>query len=117
MDQVECPKCQKSAIPKLWHYRPFLGRFRYAKTQHLCPFCGCCMYETGGQITWFGRIVLVFFVLPLLMIAAQGYLQSVGTIGTHLAALLPLAVLAAVVFWFGRPLYFNIRDFVAKRRA
>jgi len=34
------------------------------RTQHLCPFCGVVMYETGGGIKW-GSVVplLIFFIL------------------------------------------------------
>jgi hypothetical protein len=39
MDTIECPSCRKRVIPHLWH-RPFLGRFRYLRTQHICRLCG-----------------------------------------------------------------------------
>lgn len=51
MDKVECPGCHRHCVPRLWHYSPFLGgSLRYMKTQHLCPFCGTVMYESGGEI-------------------------------------------------------------------
>ena len=66
MDNVQCSSCGKRSVPRLWHVRPFLSRLRYMQTQHLCPFCGTCMYETGGEFTIFGKIVLVFLVLMFL---------------------------------------------------
>jgi hypothetical protein len=34
------------------------------RTQHLCPFCGVVMYESGGGIRW-GRVApaLAFLIL------------------------------------------------------
>lgn len=62
MHYLECPHCQAKGIPNLWHYSPFLGQLRYARTQHICRICGGVMYETGGSITLFGWFVILFFI-------------------------------------------------------
>lgn len=61
MDQIECSHCHRQCIPKLWHYRPAFGGLRYMATQHICPFCGGVMYQTGGQLNFFGWIAAIFF--------------------------------------------------------
>jgi hypothetical protein len=71
MDSVKCSRCGKHSIPRLWHVRPFLGSLRYMKIQHLCPFCGVCMYESGGQFTAVGKIILLFMLLFFLMPVVQ----------------------------------------------
>jgi hypothetical protein len=45
-EHIECPGCRRAVIPRLW----FTGGdyMSYIKTQHVCPFCGVVMYETGG---------------------------------------------------------------------
>jgi hypothetical protein len=40
--------------------------FRYLAIQHICPFCGVVMYESGGQITplgWVAAIILACVVV------------------------------------------------------
>jgi hypothetical protein len=69
MDRIPCNSCDKRVVPRLWHYRPFLAQIyvlpiRYMKTQHLCPFCGSCMYETGGEVTTIGKLVFALVVIP-----------------------------------------------------
>lgn len=115
MDNVECPKCAKSAVPKLWHYRPFMGRFRHLKTQHLCPFCGCCMYETGGEITFFGKLVLVFLALPIGLVALSDFLRTLGKFGPYLATALSLIFVAAIAFWLGRTIHRRAKDFFTSK--
>ncbi len=62
MDKVQCDQCGKSCVPRLWHYTPIL---RYMKTQHICPFCGSCMYESGGGLTLFGKVLIFLVIVPL----------------------------------------------------
>lgn len=47
-ERIQCPKCARQVVPRLWHYGG--GRLMYMPTQHLCPFCGVVMYETGGGV-------------------------------------------------------------------
>lgn len=61
MDTIECAHCNRQCVPRLWHYRPFLGALRYLKTQHMCPFCGSVMYETGGYLTPIGLFCILLF--------------------------------------------------------
>jgi hypothetical protein len=73
-DGVVCPSCQREVVPRLWHYG---GRtFTYMTTQHMCPYCGVVMYETGGGIHRGCRQALVFFsvvfvALCLLLLLSQ----------------------------------------------
>ena len=46
--RVTCQGCGRPVVPRLWHYGG--GRLTYMTTQHLCPFCGVVMYETGGGV-------------------------------------------------------------------
>lgn len=61
---VQCPDCHSHVHPRLWHYKSALP-FRYLKTQHLCPICGVCMYESGGQFHWAGHLWLFIVLLPV----------------------------------------------------
>lgn len=38
-------------------------------TQHLCPFCGAVMYETGGEPRW-GCIIAILIAILLLTLPA-----------------------------------------------
>lgn len=38
------------------------------KTQHICPICGACMYESGGQIHWRGHLLILFGLLCLSLV-------------------------------------------------
>ena len=58
-DRTTCTNCGKKMTPKLWHYSPFLGKVRYMKTQHLCPYCGSCQYESGGGLSLYGKLILI----------------------------------------------------------
>jgi len=62
MDTIQCQHCQANGIPRLWHYRPILGGYRYMKTQHICHICGSVMYETGGEISPWGTFMLFVVV-------------------------------------------------------
>lgn len=45
-ERVRCPHCSRAVVPRLWLTG---GDFlTYKTTQHLCPYCGVVMYETGG---------------------------------------------------------------------
>lgn len=68
-ERIACASCGRRIVPRLWHYGG--GRLSYMKTQHLCPFCGVVMYESGGGVRWgcvtpaLALLVLVgwFFIL------------------------------------------------------
>lgn len=40
----------------------------YKTTQHLCPYCGVVMYETGGTYKRKQTIIAVMFVCVLLIV-------------------------------------------------
>jgi hypothetical protein len=65
-ERIECPSCRKQVVPRLWHVRK---RLSYLLTQHLCPFCGAVMYETGGAPRW-GCIIAILIALLLLCLPA-----------------------------------------------
>ena len=71
---VACPGCQREVVPRLWHYGG--GTFTYMTTQHMCPYCGVVMYETGGGVRHgcIQALVLsfvVFVALCLLLLLSQ----------------------------------------------
>lgn len=63
---LACPRCGREVVPRLWHYGG--GRLTYMKIQHLCPFCGVVMYETGGGVRRGCWVLLAIFGL---LFAAQ----------------------------------------------
>jgi hypothetical protein len=69
MSEVLCNSCQKTSVPRLLHRNPIFShllfiRLRYSKTQHICPFCGTCMYETGGEFTLLAKFLFFYFAIP-----------------------------------------------------
>ena len=62
MDNIQCPNCGRQVVPRLSRRQAFLSSFRYDVNQHVCPFCGVCMYETGGRSTRGGIVALVLIV-------------------------------------------------------
>lgn len=58
---VQCPECRRAVVPRLW----FTGErnpIAYRKAQHICPYCGVVMYQTGGGVNWPAvAILLVVF--------------------------------------------------------
>jgi len=47
-ERIDCNKCGKKCTPRLWHLKG--GFFRRKRIQHLCPYCGSVMYESGGGV-------------------------------------------------------------------
>lgn len=50
----------------------------YARFQHLCPFCGAVMYETGGGVRWGCLITLLFFASPFILLSALAVLRELA---------------------------------------
>lgn len=65
-DRIACRNCRRNIVPRLWHYGG--GRLSYATTQHLCPFCGVLLYETGGGVRWGCLIILLLFTSPFIVL-------------------------------------------------
>lgn len=63
-------------MPRLWHCGG--GRLTYARLQHLCPFCGAVMYETGGGVRWGCLITLLFFASPFIVLSALAVLRELA---------------------------------------
>jgi hypothetical protein len=81
MTGIDCNNCGRNVVPRLWHYeRPFFEGAAYMRTQHICPFCGVCMYETGGELNGLGKFCAgaflaiggLFLALSLLGLADYG---------------------------------------------
>ncbi|WP_151194729.1 hypothetical protein [Methylophaga frappieri] len=58
--RVECKNCGKRATPRLWHTGSF---FTKKKIEHICPYCGTTMYTTGGGLSAFSYLVILFVVV------------------------------------------------------
>lgn len=65
---VECPGCRRSVTPRLWLTGGDV--LTYMTTQHLCPYCGVVMYETGGGYKRVPTIIAVVFVCLVLVASA-----------------------------------------------
>jgi len=63
---IQCQNCGRSVVPRLLLSG---GDFlTYMTTQHLCPYCGVVMYETGGTHKRV-PVVITAVVLCLALIA------------------------------------------------
>ena len=72
MRGVVCNHCGERVIPRLWSYEPFFLRGAgYLRTQHICCYCGLCMYETGGGLNPVGKfcvgVILTVFGFAVLL--------------------------------------------------
>lgn len=67
-ERIACTACGRRIVPRLWHYGG--GSFTYMRTQHLCPFCGVVLYETGGGVRRGCLLALAAFALLFFMLAA-----------------------------------------------
>jgi DNA-directed RNA polymerase subunit RPC12/RpoP len=66
-ERVRCPHCSRAVVPRLWLTG---GDFlTYKTTQHLCPYCGVLMYETGGTYKRVPTIITAVSVGALLIAA------------------------------------------------
>ena len=75
-ESIKCPHCGRSVVPHLWLTG---GDFlTYKRTQHLCPFCGVVMYETGGtykRVPLIITVIVICLALAALAVAALTYLN------------------------------------------
>lgn len=52
--------------------------FSKRRTEHVCPFCGTTMYETGGGPTFMGKIrdnLLIYSFIAVILLAIIGEIQ------------------------------------------
>jgi hypothetical protein len=64
---MRCQNCGHAVVPRLWLTG---GDFlTYKTTQHLCPYCGVVMYETGGTYKRGPTIITAASVGALLITA------------------------------------------------
>lgn len=112
---LSCPSCGRQCAPRLWHYRPVFGNFRYMKTQHLCPFCGVVMYESGGRMSPTGIIAVFLIVIPFCLIGLSDYTASkLGTDPGGTQTFYLIAYIALLMFIVGRVLYRTSKPLVLK---
>lgn len=75
-EPIQCPHCGRAVVPRLWLTG---GDFlTYMRTQHLCPYCGVVMYETGGTYKRGPLVVTAVALclgLILLLVVFLRYLQ------------------------------------------
>ncbi len=65
-ERVRCQHCGSAVVPRLWLTG---GDFlTYKTTQHLCPYCGVVMYQTGGTYKRGPTIIAVVFVCVTLIV-------------------------------------------------
>lgn len=60
-DRVQCDKCGKRCVPRLWHNRggsDWISLMFNDSIEHICPFCGVLMYTSGGGVSWVGKATL-----------------------------------------------------------
>lgn len=74
-DKTECPRCRHAIVPRLNFYDGTPVTFN--RVQHICPFCGAILLESGGGVRWNTLIPL------LIMFAALGliFLYAVNNSG------------------------------------
>lgn len=82
--RITCIKCAKKMTPRLWHYAPpilsdsALGKsMRHMKTQHLCPYCGSCQYESGGEMTLIGKLTIASIVILFFSVGMAQILEKI----------------------------------------
>lgn len=66
-------------------------------TQHMCPFCGSVMYETGGRVTPLGCFCILLFggLLGCIVLAIYG--QGFNIVSA-VAILIGLAIWVAIFY-------------------
>lgn len=68
VNTVECQKCHNHVIPSVHLVVPdIFPQGRAAISQHICPNCGNVIFQDGGEITLFGKILLVIFAVFILI--------------------------------------------------
>jgi ribosomal protein S27E len=67
---VRCPECSRAVVPRLL-FKGERNPIAYRKAEHICPYCGAIMYETGGGMNWWAVLILLIVfgacVLALVM--------------------------------------------------
>lgn len=105
MDTVKCGSCSGNVVPRLWHYGG--GIASYMKTQHMCPLCGVVMYETGGGIRTWPKLIFFLFVM-----AYAKYHIDNSTSGLTKDILGVLWALFWIYIILARPIYSFVKGFI-----
>lgn len=72
------------------------------------------MYETGGEITFVGKLILVILVPPIILLALQDYLRAYGKMGAYFSTAFNILFAVGVVVWLGLTIYRTVRSIVTK---
>lgn len=54
---VRCPNCGRDVVPRLL-LKGERNPIAYRKAEHICPYCGAVMYESGGGVNWWAVTIL-----------------------------------------------------------
>lgn len=57
-EEVRCPNCSRAVVPRLV-FKGERNPIAYRKAEHVCPYCGVVMYETGGGVNWWAVAILM----------------------------------------------------------
>ena len=55
---IQCPECKRAVVQRQC-LTGEMNPIAYRKTQHICPYCGVIMYQTGGGVNWTALVVLM----------------------------------------------------------
>jgi hypothetical protein len=69
-DHIQCPHCARAIVPRLNFYDGTPVTFN--RVQHICPFCGTVLFESGGGIRWNMLIPLLIMVGACCLVALLG---------------------------------------------
>lgn len=72
------------------------------------------MYETGGEITFFGKLLLVFIIPLIALIALEDYLRRLGVAGSYAFVTLSVAFATGTVLWLGHTAYKSIKNLIGR---
>lgn len=72
-DKIECPRCGRAMVPRLNFYDGTPVTF--SRVQHVCPFCGTVLLESGGGVRWNTLIplLIMFATLGLIFLYAVNH--------------------------------------------
>lgn len=83
--KVKCNNCQSYVIPRLIHHQHHANLVVSRKTEHVCPFCGDTMYETGGKLTGIGKVWTYFILLVMALYLISNFNKTNSNILYYIA--------------------------------
>lgn len=72
-DHIDCPRCGRAIVPRLNFYDG--SPIAFSRVQHICPFCGAVLFESGGGVRWHTLIplLIMFGVCGLIFLYVVNY--------------------------------------------